>query len=782
MLALKMLVQAAILLCISASAISVQEYSALDHIGTKTPPYRQTATVQDLIKRLIGSRSVDFDVEVDPSIGPKNRDTFKLINIGSRISITGTSGVAAAWGFYYYISQYCGCHVSWGGDQLNIPDRLPSLPSGGLLVTSNDRFRYYQNVCTVSYSFAWYNWSNWEREIDWMALNGINFPLAFNGQEAIWQRVYLKMGFKQTEIDGHFGGPAFLAWSRMGNMRGWGGPLPQSWHDQQVALQHKVLQRMRDFGMIPVLPAFNGDVPDAITRIFPTAKVSHLSKWGSFNATYCCTTLLDLNDPHFQTFGKAFLDEYIKEFGTDHVYNTDTFNEMDPTSSDPAYLASAGKAVYNALLAGDPQAIWVMQGWMFLSAFWQPTQSKALLTSVPLGRMIVLDLSSEVAPQFRRLDSYYGQPFIWCMLHDYGGVLTMYGVLDVINEGPSEGRSFANSTMLGIGLTMEGINQNYVVYEFMLENGWRQKPRNVTKWIQNYSQRRYGVFNGDVDYAWQKLKGSVYNCTTAGHQNFGLDVVTARPSLYNRIKPEVWYDPEEVFVAWDHFLLAPEKFSGSKLFKYDLVDVTRQSLSLISIALYNQMLDAYTAKNLDKFRSVSKSFLTLILDMDDVLYTDEHFLLGRWLESAKALATNEDQRKLYEYNARNQITLWGPDANILDYAKKQWAGLMSAYYYPRWYLFIEELQQHWNDTFNEKKFNEDVFKLVEVPFTFDRSLFPTVTTGKQIDVATRIHKRYRSQTVEMSAFFHRLVQQSKKLSLSKDKEFINESGKAYLLQ
>jgi len=57
------------------------EYSALDHIGTKTPPYRQTATVQDLIKRLIGSRSVDFDVEVDPSIGPKNRDTFKVTTL-----------------------------------------------------------------------------------------------------------------------------------------------------------------------------------------------------------------------------------------------------------------------------------------------------------------------------------------------------------------------------------------------------------------------------------------------------------------------------------------------------------------------------------------------------------------------------------------------------------------------------------------------------------------------------------------------------------------------------
>jgi len=51
------------------------------------------------------------------------------------------------------------------------------------------RFRYYQNVCTVSYSFVWWNWTRWEREIDWMAMNGINLPLAFTAQEAIWQKV-----------------------------------------------------------------------------------------------------------------------------------------------------------------------------------------------------------------------------------------------------------------------------------------------------------------------------------------------------------------------------------------------------------------------------------------------------------------------------------------------------------------------------------------------------------------------------------------------------------------
>ena len=50
------------------------------------------------------------------------------------------------------------------------------------------------------------------------------------------------------------------------------------------------------------------------------------------------------------------------------------------------------------------------------------------------GKMIVLDLYSEVSPQYTRLDSFYGQPFIWCMLHNFGGTVGMYGVIDNVNN------------------------------------------------------------------------------------------------------------------------------------------------------------------------------------------------------------------------------------------------------------------------------------------------------------------------------------------------------------
>jgi len=70
-------------------------------------------------------------------------------------------------------------------------------------------------------------------------------------------------------------------------MHGWGGPLPDSWHIHQVALQHKILARMRAFGMVPIVPAFAGYVPDAITRVFPSAKVTRMRDWGRFSAPYC---------------------------------------------------------------------------------------------------------------------------------------------------------------------------------------------------------------------------------------------------------------------------------------------------------------------------------------------------------------------------------------------------------------------------------------------------------------------------------------------------------------
>jgi Alpha-N-acetylglucosaminidase (NAGLU) tim-barrel domain len=44
--------------------------------------------------------------------------------------------------------------------------------------------------------------------------------------------------------------------------------LTPGWHSFTVDLQHKILDRMRGFGMTPILPAFAGHVPKVLIDIY----------------------------------------------------------------------------------------------------------------------------------------------------------------------------------------------------------------------------------------------------------------------------------------------------------------------------------------------------------------------------------------------------------------------------------------------------------------------------------------------------------------------------------
>lgn len=67
------------------------------------------------------------------------------------------------------------------------------------------------------------------------------------------------------------------------------------------------------------------------------------------------------------------------------------------------------------------------------------------------------------------------------------------------------------STMVGVGTTPEGIHQNYVMYDFLLDRAWDQKSVSIPKWIESYVRRRYGFENIGVLSAWNTLQRSIYN-------------------------------------------------------------------------------------------------------------------------------------------------------------------------------------------------------------------------------------------------------------------------------
>ncbi|KAH0975576.1 hypothetical protein GBA52_017475 [Prunus armeniaca] len=444
-----------------SSAIGIGYISRLLEIQDRerAPPYVQVAAARGVLRRLLPSHSSSFDFQ----IVSKNHPSFRRRG-DPQILISGVTGVEILAGLHWYLKYWCGSHISWdktGGAQLfSVPKAglLSRVQDAGILVQRPVPWNYYQNAVTSSYSFAWWDWERWEKEIDWMALQGINLPLAFTGQEAIWQKVFQKFNISTSDLDDFFGGPAFLAWSRMGNLHGWGGPLPQSWFDQQLILQKKILVRMYELGMTPVLPAFSGNVPAALKTIYPSAKITRLG-------------------------------------------NCDTFDENTPPDDDPEYISSLGVAIFRGMQSGDNDGVWLMQGWLFsYDPFWRPPQMKALLQSVPAGRLVVLDLFAEVKPIWITTEQ--------CMLHNFAGNVEMYGVLDAIASGPIDARTSENSTMahifhtvsitflkVGVGMSMEGIEQNPIVYDLMSEMAFQHNKVDAKVSLDFiYNRRDKGIF------------------------------------------------------------------------------------------------------------------------------------------------------------------------------------------------------------------------------------------------------------------------------------------------
>jgi len=598
-----------------------------------------------LIKRIVPAHADKFIVE--PLTDNTGKDGFELSSRGDKIVLAGNDGVAIASALYYYLNEYCHCQITWNGVNMNLPAQLPKVTQK-ITKSSPYEYRYYLNYCTYNYSMSWWDWNRWEKEIDWMALHGINMPLAITGEEYVWNEVYKEMGFTNKELENFFCGPAYFSWFWMGNLDGWGGPLPQSWMSRQKDLQLKILQRERELGMKPVLSAFTGHVPAAFKERFPNAKL----KQTNWNNGFADTYILDAEDPLFAEIGKKYLQKQTELFGTDHLYSADTFNENEPPSNEPEFLSKLSARVYEGMRQADPEAVWVMQGWLFFSdrKFWNAPQVKALLDAVPNDKMILLDLITEYEPVWKRTEAYYGKPWIWNMLHNFGGNISLFGQMERVATQPAAALNDPNSGKLkGIGLTMEAIEQTPVMYELMMANTWRISAIDLDQWLKSYIPNRYGkgtnASNADMFKAWQVLKSTVYNGKDI--RDGAESILTGRPTFDSATvwtKTRLNYKRADLIPAWDLFVKTADVYKSSDGFRYDLVDLTRQVLANYARPLQVKWTKAYQNKDMAAFKKYSSAYLELIGDMDRLLATRNDFLLGKWLADARSCGTTESEK------------------------------------------------------------------------------------------------------------------------------------------
>ena len=659
---------------------------------SKTPEMKGNQKLQevyDLIERILPGKSTQFTLEYLPG---NQKDCFELESKGADIVIKGTNNLSLAKGFNYYLNNYCHISVSWyAADTVITPNPLPAVTTP---VKEECRFqnRFFLNYCTFGYTALWWTWTDWERFIDWMALNGINMPLAITGQEYIWQRVWRKFGMTDEQIRTFFTGPAHLPWQRMGNLDRFMGPLPQRFIDNQFELQKQILRKERALGMKPILPAFAGHVPKDLKNKYPDIKITDLGSYetGEENDAF----FLDPMDPLFIKIQKAYLTEQQNLLGTDHYYGADPFNEMDPPNWEPDYLARVANTIYAGMKAVDPQSVWVQMGWTFFydRKHWTNPRLEAMIKAVPQGKMLLLDYFCEYAEVWRMTDGFFNAPYLWCYLGNFGGgtqlaapVLKVSKVLHDAENDPNKRQ------MTGIGSTLEGFGVNEFMFEWLFDYAWDANAADATAWIRNYADRRCGHHDEIVASAWEKLLPIVYNNQISGVE-LG-NMIQSKPNLKGLGMAKL-YDYKALASVLPQFLLADSISRATPSYCRDLVMLEKQALANLSLSIRDSIAAGYYAKNEEMFMEYTNLFLNLCDDIDLLVATQHEALLGTWIEQARAFGDTGEEKDYYEKDARILISTWGGRGNgETDYASKDWSGMISTYYKPRWQLFFDELRK-----------------------------------------------------------------------------------------
>jgi alpha-N-acetylglucosaminidase len=697
-----------------------------------------------LIDRILPGKSSLFVIGDLPVKAGK--EAFELSSKDGKVVIKGTNELAIARGFNWYLNSYCRTRVSWyKNDPVVAPDVLPMVDK---VITHECRFekRFFLNYCTFGYTMLWWQWDDWERFIDWMALNGINMPLAITGQEAVWMEVWKSFGMSEDQIRAYFTGPAHLPWHRMGNLDGFLGPLPQEYITHQLELQKKILKRERSFGMTPVLPAFAGHVPKAIKEKYPNVKITSLGSYDTgeeYDAFF-----LDPMDPLFIQIQQKFLKVQTKYFGTDHYYGADPFNEMDPPNTSPSYLGSVSKSIYEGMSSVDPKAVWVQMGWTFYyMKLWKedPARLKAMIKAVPDNRMVILDYFAEKEEVWRNTQAWHGAPYIWCYLGNFGGNTELAApIKEIAQRLPKAENDTTHGKFYGIGSTLEGFGLNRFMFEWLFEYAWNKDVTDVDSWITDYARARTKNNDPVAEEGYRKLIDLVYNDQIAG---IGTGSLTqARPLLtglkgYQRPNK---YNYKELTDILTLMLSANEKSLQSIEYQKDLVMVAKQILDNLLIPLRKKVNDAYVGKDSVELAQQTKIFLGVMDDLDCLLATQSELLLGKWIHDARQFGNSSVSKAYYEKDARVLLTTWGNEGNsIIDYAHRDLSGLISTYYKERWRIFFEKLQLNLknNVPLNMESINKEMASF-EWSWTNQQQPFISNPQGNPLELVREIHKKY----------------------------------------
>lgn len=292
---------------------------------------------------------------------------------------------------------------------------------------------------------------------------------------------------------------------------------------------------------------------------------------------------------------------------------------------------------------------------------------------------------------------------------------------------------------------------------------WRsEEVTDIPTWVLRYATRRYGAKNyvNGVREAWLLLLQSVYQF----HWSWDIKSIVDRAPEFV-MASDLRFNATGIAQAWKLIVTAAvSKQLNASVgpLRYDMVDIGRQTLVNIFVDLHTMYMLAYNklgkgASPITELTSISSAMLQLLVDLDALLGSDTNFLLGHWIADARGSApsgSSADVLANLEFNARNQVTMWGPHQNIEDYASKEWSGLVKDYYWGRWQLFTGMVNDavKSGQPLNQSAYEDARFKF-EANFSQETKTYPVQPVGDTVQISGSILKAYFRNSSYISTHF-----------------------------
>lgn len=670
------------------------------------------------------------------------KNTYEVFCENDKIVVCGDCKISQAMGYYDYLKTYCGVNWSHCGNTVLKVTEAP-LFEGKLTKIIPQKRRAYLNYCTLGYSAAFWKWDKWEKEIDFMAMNGINMPLSVVGSEAVWYYTMRDFTYSENGALRYLSGPGFWPWQLMTNIDSYFALTDVKYIESRVELGKKIIDREVELGMTPIQQGFSGMVPKSLSKLFKGLKMAMVKNWCNFPVTY----QLDPMDPVFKKFGVALLEKQKQLFGAYHYYACDPFHENEPTIKTKDYLWKVGRTIDNMYQEFDPDSVWVMQSWSL---------RENIVRSVPKGRLLILDIDGT---KHSKNEEFWGHDFVLGNIHSFGDRNTLHGSIKAVADNQYYLAKQNADNCVGTGLFPEGIFQNPLYYDLSFRMLTEAEPIDLEAFLTDYAHRRYGSNEACLEQAAKMLYKACYNENCVGRETGSM--IAARPGTFvPHTAPndhrELRYDNKDLLAALELLLKAENAATDGYVF--DVCDITRQVLSNYCTVLYQKVMEGFEARDVNTFERSCNSFLKICDEVDELLQTRPELTLAKHLEEAGSLALTDQDKENFELNLLTQLTIWGPIHNSVnyDYAWKEWGGLIKTYYAKRWQSFFEQLaiefthKRKFSTTTKKQHCERNLYEgnsFYKNYAEFERKWLSTAnpeapTDGDTVEIARRLTEKY----------------------------------------